>query len=69
MEYFWLSMGIAIFLLVTTMCFKENFTSWSVYYLFSLASFLFFFFRRFMRKRMEKHQAYLDEQHKLGKRK
>jgi uncharacterized membrane protein YuzA (DUF378 family) len=67
MEFFWLSMGIAITILVTIMCFKENFASWAVYYLFALAALMFFFFRRFMRKRMEKHQAFLDAQHKSGK--
>lgn len=60
MELFWLSTGIIIILLVTYMCLKENFSSWAIYYVFALMALGTFFMRRFMRKRMEKHQEYLN---------
>ena len=60
MELFWLSMGIIIIILVTIMCLKENFSSWAVYYIFGLMALGTYLMRRFMRKRMEKHQAFLN---------
>lgn len=63
MELFWLGMSILIFIMVTIMCLKENFASWAVYYAFSLMAFGTYFMRRYMRRRMEKHQAWLNEQH------
>lgn len=62
MELFWLSTGIIILLLVTFMCLKENFSSWAIYYVFALMAFGTYFMRRFMRKRMEKHQEFLKNQ-------
>jgi cell division protein FtsW (lipid II flippase) len=62
MELFWLAMGIIIIILVTVMCLKENFSSWAIYYVFALMALGTYFMRRFMRKRMEKHQAFLDSQ-------
>ena len=60
MELFWLSMGIIIIVLVTVMCLKESFSSWAIYYIFALMALGTYFMRRFMRKRMEKHQAFLS---------
>lgn len=60
MELFWLSMGIIIIILVTIMCLKENFSSWAIYYVFALMALGTYFMRRFMRKRMERHQAFLN---------
>lgn len=62
MELFWLSTGIIIIILVTVMCLKESFSSWAVYYAFGLMALGTYFMRRFMRKRMEKHQAFLNNQ-------
>lgn len=62
MEYFWLGAAIVTFVMVTIMCLKEDFTSWAPYYFFSLAALGFYFIRRYMRKRMEKHLAWLHEQ-------
>lgn len=64
MELFWLSMGIVIIVLVTFMCFKEGFDSWAIYYVFALMSLGTYFMRRFMRKRMEKHQEFLKNQNR-----
>lgn len=60
MELFWLSIGIIITIMVTVMCLKENFSSWAVYYVFAFMAFGTYLMRRFMRKRMEKHQAFLN---------
>lgn len=62
MELFWLSMGIIIIIMVTIMCLKESFSSWAVYYAFAFMALGTYFMRRFMRKRMEKHQAFLNGQ-------
>ncbi|WP_343606409.1 hypothetical protein [Fluviicola sp.] len=62
MELFWLSMGILIIIMVTVMCLKESFSSWAVYYIFALMALGTYLMRRFMRKRMEKHQAFLNSQ-------
>lgn len=62
MELFWLSTGVIIIVMVTVMCLKESFSSWAVYYVFALMALGTYFMRRFMRKRMEKHQAFLDSQ-------
>ena len=64
MELFWLSMGIIIIILVTIMCLKESFSSWAVYYAFAFKALGTYFMRRFMRMRMEKHQAFLNNQQK-----
>ncbi len=62
MELFWLSVGIIIIIMVTVMCLKESFSSWAVYYVFALMALGTYFMRRWMRKRMEKHQAFLESQ-------
>lgn len=62
MELFWLSMGIIIIIMVTIMCLKESFSSWAIYYIFALMALGTYFMRCFMRKRMEKHQAFLNNQ-------
>lgn len=67
MEIFWLSASILTFIMVTIMCLKENFASWAPYYTFSVLALAVYFVRRFMRKRMERHQQWLNEQHQQGK--
>lgn len=64
MEYFWLSAAVLTFIMVTVMCFKENFASWAPYYFFSFFALGFYFIRRFMRRRMEKHMLWLQSQTK-----
>jgi positive regulator of sigma E activity len=62
MELFWLSIGVIITILVTVMCLKENFSSLAVYYAFAFMALGTYLLRRYMRKRMEKHQAFLNNQ-------
>lgn len=62
MELFWLAVGIIIVIMVTVMCLKESFSSWAVYYAFAFMALGTYFLRRYMRKRMEKHQAFLNNQ-------
>lgn len=64
MEYFWLSAAILTFIMVTIMCFKESFSSWVPYYVFTLVALVYYFIRRFMRRRMEKHMQWLADQAK-----
>lgn len=62
MEKFWLAITITIAVIVTFMGIKEGFATWWFYYFFALMTFGTFSLRRFMRKRMEKHMNYLNEQ-------
>ena len=64
MLYFWLVVGILIFVVVTVMGFVDSFEVWAYYYLFSGLAFLMFFTRRWMMKRMERHMKFLEEQKK-----
>jgi hypothetical protein len=61
MEIFWLSMGLLIVLVVTVMGIKDGFKAWYVHYGFSVIAFVYYLIRRYMRKRMEKHQQWLNE--------
>jgi hypothetical protein len=63
MLFFWLFIGVLIFVIVTYMGFteKSGFKIWAYYYLFSGLSFLMYFVRRWMMKRMEKHLKYMAE--------
>lgn len=59
MELFWLSVGTVVLISVTFLGIKEGFSHWAVYYIFGLMALGTFVLRRFMRKRMEKHQEFL----------
>lgn len=63
MEMFWLAVGVVVIIMVTYMGFTEGFGSWAAYYFFALMALLTYTMRRFMRKRMEKHVRYLEEEH------
>lgn len=67
MELFWLSMTVAIILVVTFMGIKEGFDTWYINYVFAAMSGGTFFMRRYMRRRMEKHEAFLQQQNNTGK--
>ena len=67
MLYFWLTVGILIFIGVTYMAITEGFRKWGYYYVFAGLSFLMFIVRRWMIKRMERHLDYLEQQEKEGK--
>lgn len=62
MEKFWLFAGIAMVLVITVLGFKEGFDRWYPYYVFPALAFFAWLMRRFMRKRMEKHIKFLEEQ-------
>lgn len=64
MEWFWLTVGILILLVVTIMGIKEGFDRWMYYYGLTFFAFGTFLLRRWMRKRMEKHVAWMEEQQK-----
>lgn len=64
MEWFWLSLGILIIVSVTIFGFMEGFDRWVYYYGLSVFAFGFYFLRRWMRRRMEKHLQWLEEQKK-----
>lgn len=64
MERFWLIVSIVVFLLVTYKCIEEGFDRWAFYYLFVLLALFTWFMRRYMRRRMEKHNAFLSNQQK-----
>jgi hypothetical protein len=64
MELFWLITGSLIVIVVTYLCLTEGSERWMAYYGLSLFAFGSYFLRRYMRKRMEKHIAYLEEQKK-----
>ena len=61
MQWFWLAMTLFILVVVTNNVIKIGFREWGLYYIFAVVTFLFFLIRKFMIKRMEKHQAYLNE--------
>lgn len=67
MLYFWLATTFVIIIAVTIMGFKDGFEKWSFYYVFALLTFLVYLLRKYMMRRMEKHQDFLEGQHKRNK--
>jgi hypothetical protein len=64
MTYVWLIAGISIFIFTTIMCVKEDYRKWIFYYLMSAISFLMYFLKRWMVKRMQKHLDFLETERK-----
>jgi cell division protein FtsW (lipid II flippase) len=64
MRFFWLSMAVLSFALVTVMGFKNGFDRWIYYYVFSFVALGMYFFKSWMMKRMERHLEYLSNQNK-----
>lgn len=64
MQMFWLIVGLVTIIGVTFLGFRDGFERWSSYYVFGFFAILLYFVRRFMMKRMVKHQQFLDEQNK-----
>lgn len=64
MEWFWLVVGVLIIVSVTIYGFMDGFDRWVYYYGLSLFAFGSYFLRRWMRRRMEKHLEWLEEQKK-----
>lgn len=61
MQIFWLSLGIVIFISVTYLCLTEGFERWGSNYLFAGLALFMFLMRRYMMKRMKKHQEFLNK--------
>lgn len=61
---FWLFVGIFLVISTTYFGFTQGFDTWGIYYVFAGIAFLMYFMRRWMMKRYEKHQAFLNEQEK-----
>lgn len=62
MQFFWLATTIVLLITITYMGIKEGFNRWSFYYIFSGLTLGVFLLRRFMMKRMRKHQDYLKNE-------
>lgn len=61
MQWFWLVLTIVIVTYTTFKVITEDFRQWGTFYIFAAITLFFYFIRRFMMKRMEKHQAYLNQ--------
>jgi hypothetical protein len=59
MLFFWLAAGIISMLIVSFNCFTIGFDKWGSYYITPVIAFMMYFFKRWMMKRMEKHNEYL----------
>lgn len=61
MSYFWLFVAVASFGVVTYNGFTLGFDRWASYYVFTAIAVMMFFMKKWMMKRVEKHQAFLKE--------
>ncbi|MDX1446905.1 hypothetical protein [Lishizhenia sp.] len=64
MQVFWLALVILSFIYITYMGITEGFETWLSFYLLPVFAFCFWMIRRWMMKRMLKHQQYLEDQAK-----
>jgi hypothetical protein len=62
MEYVWLLVTIFIFVLVTYMGIKDGFDTWWFYYFLGLLTLASYLVRRWMHRRMVRHQEWLKQQ-------
>ena len=62
MLYFWLSLAVALFIVVTYMGITDGFKKWRFSYVFVVIALFAYVTRRLMMKRTEKHEQYLKEQ-------
>jgi len=60
MQAFWLVIGIVIIAFVTYKGITEGFQRWAPIYILGILAIAVFLLRRFMMKRMSKHQDFLD---------
>lgn len=63
MQFFWLAMAVVIGVSVTYMSISESFEKWGFNYVFAVLALFVFLVRRYMMRRMKKHQEYLNNQH------
>lgn len=61
MELFWLAMGGVTALIVIYLIITEGWSKNQMYLIFPGICFMMFFARRFMRRRMEKHLKWMEE--------
>lgn len=61
METFWLAMSIVLILVVIYMIIVDGWTKNGIYLVFPIISFTMWIARRFMRRRMEKHLKWMEE--------
>ena len=64
MLYFWLAFSIVAFVTVTYKVITIGFDIWASYYVFPALALAMYFFKKYMVKRMNKHQEYLDNKNK-----
>lgn len=62
MQVFWLAMAVVIGVSVTYMCITEGFEKWAFNYVFAVLALFVYLVRKFMMKRMKKHQEFLNNQ-------
>lgn len=62
MQLFWLAMATVIAVSVTYMGITEGFDKWGFNYVFAALALFVFLIRRYMMKRMKKHQEFLNNQ-------
>lgn len=61
MIYFWAALTVVLILVITVMGFKEGFNRWAMYYLLPVLTLFILLIRRFMMRRMKKHQEFLEK--------
>jgi len=62
MLYFWLLVGTIMLVMITYLAITEGFKRWAGYYVFVVLAFGMYFMRRWMMRRMEKHQKFLNDE-------
>ena len=67
MQLFWLATGIVTIIAVTYLGYTEGFERWASYYIFGVFAILLYLIRRFMMKRMVKHEEFLRNQENTPK--
>lgn len=67
MQYFWLALTVVLIISITYMGIKEGFNRWAFNYIFAGLTFSVYLLRKYMMKRMKKHQSFLEKQAKEKK--
>lgn len=62
MQVFWLILVVVSTVYITYMGITDGFETWVSFYLLPVFAFCFWLIRRWMMKRMIKHQQFLEEQ-------
>lgn len=67
MQAFWLAIGCILLIVITYLVITEGFNKWGGYYIMAVMCFLVYLVRRWMMKRMKKHQVWMQEQQENNK--